>query len=161
MIRIKNLVQILILSWITSLLTLATLLWPMQTAVAESEPSAVVYRDPSCHCCGRWIEHLAAAGFQPQSIETDDLESLKQQYGVPDQLSSCHTAIIDGYVIEGHVPIADIQRLLAQRPNLVGITVPGMPIGTPGMESGDQRDSFTVFSFDQQGNQAVFNQYSF
>ena len=120
-----------------------------------------VYRDPSCSCCGGWMERLADAGFQINEISTPDVGAIKQQYRVPENLTSCHTALVDGYVLEGHVPIADIQRLLTERPQIAGITVPGMPIGTPGMENGDQRDSFTVFSFDEQGNVAPFNQYSF
>jgi hypothetical protein len=153
----KRLIQFLIIG----LVAVSVILLPIQSTHAASVPAIAVYRDPSCRCCGGWIDHLAEQGFQPQNIETADMERLKQQYGVPDDLTSCHTAIINGYVIEGHVPAADIQRLITERPDVVGITVPGMPVGTPGMESGDRRDSFTVFSFDQQGNQAVFNQYSF
>lgn len=131
------------------------------TGTASELPEFDVYRDPSCSCCGGWIDHLAEQGFQPKSIPTDDMDALKQQYGVPEALTSCHTAVIDGYVIEGHVPADDIKRLLAERPHIVGIAVPGMPVGTPGMESGDDRDSFSVLSFDEQGNTEVFNEYSF
>lgn len=106
------------------------------------------------------MDHLTEQGFQPNNIPTDDMDALKQQYGVPEALTSCHTAVIDGYVIEGHVPADDIKRLLAERPHIVGIAVPGMPVGTPGMESGDDRDSFSVLSFDEQGNTDVFNEYS-
>lgn len=147
---------------VIGLLGMGVLLLPVQIAQAAAKPPAIaVYRDPSCRCCGGWIDHLTAQGFQAQNIETADMESLKQQYGVPDELASCHTAIVNGYVLEGHVPAADIQRLITEQPDVVRIAVPGMPVGTPGMESGERRDSFTVFSFDQQGNQAVFNQYSF
>lgn len=88
------------------------------------------------------------------------MNALKQQYGVPNDLASCHTAVINGYVIEGHIPADDIKRLLAEQPMVAGIAVPEMPIGSPGMESGDVREPFTVFSFDKQGTEA-FNQYSF
>lgn len=107
------------------------------------------------------MEHLANQGLQPENVPTSDMDTLKQTYGVPDDLSSCHTAIIDGYVIEGHVPVEDIKRLITERPDVVGIAVPGMPIGTPGMESGEERESFTVFSFNQQGQTDTFNQYAF
>lgn len=128
---------------------------------AETNPGITVYRDPGCRCCGGWMEHLANQGLQPENVPTSDMDTLKQSYGVPDDLSSCHTAIIDGYVIEGHVPVEDIKRLIADHPDVVGIAVPGMPIGTPGMESGEERESFTVFSFDEQGHTDTFNQYSF
>lgn len=120
-----------------------------------------VYRDPSCTCCGGWMRHLTSQGFQPKNISTADIDGIKQQYGVPNKLASCHTAVINGYVIEGHVPADDIKRLLAEQPDVVGIAVPGMPTGTPGMESGDVFESFTVFSFDQQGNAKIFSQYLF
>lgn len=130
-------------------------------AVPSKSPEINVYRHPSCSCCGGWIDHLATQGFQPTSIATSNMETLKQQYGVPEGLASCHTAVIDKYVIEGHVPAEDIKRLLVERPNVTGIAVPGMPIGTPGMENGDRKDSFTVFSFDKQGKTAAFNRYTF
>ncbi len=130
-------------------------------AASSKSPTINVYRDPSCSCCGGWIEHLAAQGFQPTSIATSDMEKLKQQYGVPEGFASCHTAVIDKYVIEGHVPAEDIKRLLVEKPNVTGIAVPGMPIGTPGMEDGDRKDSFTVLSFDEQGKTAAFNRYTF
>ncbi len=121
-----------------------------------------VYRDPFCSCCGGWIDYLTSQGFQPTSVKTSEMETLKQQYGVPNDLASCHTAVINGYVIEGHVPADEIKRLLAEKPDdVAGISVPGMPIGTPGMESGDVLEPFTVFSFDKQGNTEVFNKYSF
>lgn len=128
---------------------------------ASALPEITVYRDPSCSCCEGWMEHLEAHGVQTNSVPTPDVDTLKQQYGVPDGLTSCHTAIVDGYIIEGHVPVEEIKRLLAEQPTVRGITVPGMPVGTPGMESGDERESFTVFSFDNQGNSEVFNHYSF
>jgi hypothetical protein len=134
-------------------------------AIAATIPASgqdlTVYRDPSCRCCGGWIDHLTEQGFHPETIETSDVDSLKQQYGVPADLQSCHTAIIDGYVLEGHVPVEDIKRLLAEHPAIAGLAVPGMPVGTPGMESGDQRDSFNVMAFDHQGHTTVFNEYSF
>lgn len=148
----------------TVLIVIAAVIWlpPISKAEAASDAGTItVYRDPSCHCCGRWMDHLAEQGFQPENVEVADIDSLKHQYGVPDDLTSCHTALINGYLVEGHVPAADIQRLLAEQPDVAGIAVPGMPMGTPGMESGDDRDSFSVLSFDKQGHSEVFNEYAF
>lgn len=146
---------------IAAVILLATALFTTASAIASELPEISVYRDPSCSCCEGWMEHLTVQGFQPENIPTSDVDSLKQDYGVPDDLTSCHTAVIDGYVIEGHVPAEDIKRLLIEQPDFVGLTVPGMPVGTPGMESGEEQEAFTVFSFDAQGNTEVFNQYSF
>lgn len=122
-------------------------------------PDATVYRSPDCSCCGGWTNHLKAQGFQIKDFPTPEIEAIKQKYNVPDNLASCHTAIIDGYIIEGHVPVQDIKRLLQEKPNLLGLSVPQMPVGTPGMEIGNQKDPFTVFSFDSNSKVAVFNEY--
>lgn len=137
------------------------LLAAVTSAEAASGDLITVYRNPSCSCCGGWMDYLTTQGFQPRNVLTSDMNALKQQYGVPNDLASCHTAVINGYVIEGHIPADDIKRLLAEQPTVAGIAVPQMPIGTPGMESGDVREPFTVFSFDEQGNTEAFNQYSF
>lgn len=121
--------------------------------------NATVYRSPDCSCCGGWINHLKAQGFKIQDFPTSDIEVVKQKYNVPDNLASCHTAIINGYVIEGHVPADDLKRLLQEKPNSLGLSVPQMPVGTPGMEIGNRLDPFTVFSFDRNSRVAVFNQY--
>ena len=94
---------------------------------------------------------MEAAGFTVTETLTDDLNAVKQEHGVPQDLASCHTTIAEGYVIEGHIPAADVQRLLAETPDVRGIAVPGMPIGSPGMEIGDDREPYTVFSFDESG----------
>ena len=120
----------------------------------------VVYRSPSCGCCGGWIDYMKKQGFQTNVILTSNIEAVKQKYSVPDRLASCHTAVVNGYVIEGHVPVNDVKRLLQEKPNVAGISVPQMPVGTPGMEMGDRKDPFTVFSFDRQGRAKAFNQYS-
>lgn len=158
--QIRQLIQLLTIAFVA--IAMSILLVSEPSMAASSKSSEInVYRDPSCSCCGGWIDHLATKGFQPTSIATSNMETLKQQYGVPEGLASCHTAVIDNYVIEGHVPAEDIKRLLAEKPNVAGIAVPGMPIGTPGMENGDRKDSFTVFSFDKQGKTAAFNRYTF
>jgi hypothetical protein len=122
-------------------------------------PYVTVYHSPDCRCCGGWIDHLKAQGFEVKDFLTPEIEGVKQEYNVPAHLTSCHTAIIDGYVIEGHVPADDIKRLLQEKPKLLGLSVPQMPMGTPGMEIGNQKDPFTVFSFDRKGRSAVFNDY--
>ncbi|MGJ3250250.1 MAG: DUF411 domain-containing protein [Elainellaceae cyanobacterium] len=119
-----------------------------------------VYRSPSCGCCGGWIDHMEAQGFRVDDQLTDDLDSIKRNQGVPEQLASCHTSVVNGYVIEGHVPVADVQRLLIEQPNIAGIAVPGMPLGTPGMEAGDIQEPFSVFSFKSDGAFEVFQDYS-
>ncbi|MEH2440788.1 DUF411 domain-containing protein [Nostoc sp.] len=121
--------------------------------------NATVYHSPDCNCCGGWIDHLKTQGFQITDFPTPDIEKVKQKYNVPDNLSSCHTAIVNGYVIEGHVPANDIKRLLQEKPNVAGLSIPQMPVGTPGMEIGNQKDPFTVFTFDRNNSVAVFNKY--
>ncbi len=145
-------------------LVAAAIIWLAGATDAEANSKAseiTVYRNPSCSCCGGWIAHLTAQGFQPRNVLTSDMNALKEQYGVPNDLASCHTAVINGYVIEGHVPANDIKRLIAEKLDVAGIAVPGMPIGTPGMESGNVQEPFTVFSFDEQGNAEAFNHHSF
>ncbi len=93
-----------------------------------------VTKDPNCGCCAAWAEHIEAAGFPVRVVESGEVESLKQRLGVPSALYSCHTAEMDGYVVEGHVPAAALRRLLAERPSATGLAVPGMPAGAPGMD---------------------------
>jgi hypothetical protein len=114
-----------------------------------------VYKTPTCGCCGKWIDHLRAAGFSVESTDLRDLTALKALNGVPQGLASCHTAMIDGYVVEGHVPASDIERLLKERPKVAGLAVPGMPLGSPGMEHPDPRrhETFDVLSFGPNGTQ--------
>jgi len=118
-----------------------------------------VYKTPTCGCCSGWIDYLRNNGFE---VETHDLQSLagiKAQHGLTDaKLMSCHTAIVDGYVVEGHVPASDIRRLLNERPDIVGITAPGMPPLSPGMQSDIPKD-YDVLSFDKQGRISVFSRY--
>jgi len=123
--------------------------------VAEATPAVLVYKTPSCGCCNGWIEHMEAAGFRVEARDVRDLMSVKRDAGVPVAISSCHTALVDGYVVEGHVPIDQVRRLLAERPEVTGIAVPGMPIGSPGMEGGSPRP-YQVIAFDAAGGTAVF-----
>ena len=120
----------------------------------------IVYRSPTCGCCGKWIEHAEAAGFTVKDEVTEDMSAIKAQYGVPQNLTSCHTTVVGDYVVEGHIPIEDVQRLLVEQPDIAGIAVPGMPIGSPGMESGDYVEPYTVFSFTESGETAAFAEHS-
>jgi hypothetical protein len=124
-------------------------------ALAGEAREITVYKSPSCGCCGKWVEHLEANGFRVEVHDVADMHPIKQEYAVPDVLASCHTASIDGYVIEGHVPAADIARLLKERPPVRGLSVPGMKSGTPGMEGPDP-ERYQVLSFDDEGHTAVF-----
>ena len=105
------------------------------------------------------MEHLKKNNFNVKDIVTDDVQAIKNKYGVSEAMASCHTAIVDGYVIEGHVPANDIMKLLKTKPKIVGIAVPGMPSGAPGMEMGGRKDSYNVMSFDKENHYQVFNSY--
>lgn len=133
---------------------------PPARGESESLPEMVVYHDPACGCCGKWMEHMREAGFVIRAETGNDMRLVKQQFNVPASLQSCHTAEVGGYAIEGHVPAADVKRLLAEQPDVAGIAVPGMPMGSPGMEyDGNKRQKFDVLSFDKTGETAVFSQY--
>lgn len=120
-----------------------------RAATGSTLPGVTVHKDPSCGCCGAWVDHLRNAGFPVTVIETADMRPVKERLGVPARLASCHTAEVDGYVIEGHVPAQAVQRLLAERPAGRGLSVPGMPIGSPGMEvPGVADDEYDVVLFD-------------
>ncbi len=115
-----------------------------------------VHKDPNCGCCSKWIQHMEAAGFTVKAKDTAEMAGIKADFGVPSALYSCHTTTIDGYVIEGHVPAADIARLLSERPAALGLAVPGMPAGSPGMEQGSRREPYQVILFGADGKQSVF-----
>lgn len=121
-------------------------------------PVAVtVYKNAQCGCCKTWVEHLRRNGFDVTAKDVDDLAAIKKKLGVPPSLGSCHTAVVGAYVVEGHVPAADIRKLLAEKPKVAGIGVPGMPIGSPGMEvPGATADSYDVMAFAKDGKQRVF-----
>lgn len=128
-------------------------------AQKAAPPTVEVYKSPTCGCCSQWVEHLRAAGFTVRSTDLPDaaLDQLKDKSAVPAQARSCHTALVGGYAIEGHVPAADVKRLLAEKPAVAGIAVPGMPLGSPGMEvAGTKPQPFDVVSFDKQGATRVF-----
>ena len=116
------------------------------------------YKSPWCGCCSEWVDHMRAAGFAVSVTDIEDLEPVKSQLGIAPDLQSCHTALIDNYVIEGHVPAYDVRRLLAEKPNAIGLAVPGMPVGSPGMEQGARRDPFEVVLFSKNERQ-TFSKY--
>ena len=116
----------------------------------------VVYKTPSCGCCRAWVDHVQAAGFAVEVRDMPDVTPVKNEHGLPQHLASCHTALVDGYVIEGHVPADVIRRLLSERPQVAGIAVPGMPAGSPGMEMGDRKDPYDVIAFARDGTVSVF-----
>lgn len=129
-----------------------------RAAALNAPQSMLVCRDPDCGCCEAWAELVKQRGLVVEVVDHPDMPGLKRSKGVPDQLASCHTALIGGYVIEGHVPFEAVERLLASRPaDLVGIAVPGMPLGSPGMEMPDgSRDPFEVIAFTKDGRTTVF-----
>jgi hypothetical protein len=137
----------------------ATAAAPPPVAVATAPAGladVVVYKSPTCGCCDGWTEHLAAAGFRVIPRDTADVGAVKRRLGVLPSLGSCHTAMVDGYVVEGHVPADVIVRLLRERPAIVGIAVPGMPAGSPGMEAARPHVPYDVIAFDASGRTWVY-----
>lgn len=129
-------------------------------ASAATAPRMVVHKTPTCGCCGLWVEHIRQAGFRVEVRDTEDLHPVKVRLGVPYGKGSCHTAEVDGYLIEGHVPADDIRRLLAQRPQARGLVLPGMPLGSPGMETPDGRvQPYTVELVAKDGSTSAFGQH--
>lgn len=149
-------------------LVVATLLTAPLAAVHAADPAAsdelaaptiTVYKSPTCGCCTAWADYMGEQGFDVSTIDRQDLNSIKQEHGLSDpRLASCHTAIVDGYVIEGHVPAADVRQLLAEKPDIIGLTAPGMPMNSPGMAS-ETPQGYDVLSFDDDGKVEVYSRY--
>jgi hypothetical protein len=142
-----------------TLLVLSLMIFGVTPVAAADTPSSIeVWKSATCKCCGAWVKHLEANGFAVtvNDVDTSALAALKRQVGVGDQLASCHTAKIDGYVVEGHVPSSDIKRLIAERPDATGLTVPGMPVGSPGMEQGAEFEPYDVLLIKKDGATEVF-----
>ncbi|MBP1151540.1 MULTISPECIES: DUF411 domain-containing protein [Methylocaldum] len=135
--------------------------WDKGVPVLENPVEMTVYRSPTCGCCGKWLEHMKKHGFTVRDIKSNDMDRIKKELGVPENLQSCHTALVNGYVVEGHVPAADVQKLLQAKPEAAGLAVPGMPAGTPGMEMGGKKDPFAVLLFDKKGRVSTFQEYRF
>ena len=138
----------------------------MFTGAGDSDPAAdtvssgeiTMYRGEGCDCCLRWANYLQDEGFVVHDALVNDLRNVKQEREVPDRMASCHTAVIDGYVVEGHVPAREIRRLIDEKPEAIGIAVPGMPVGSPGME-GFFTETYEVILFDSEGNRQVYARY--
>ena len=129
-------------------------------ARADVTAAITVYKDPSCGCCTKWVEHLRAAGLRPTVHDRSDMDALKDSLGVPASLRSCHTAVAGRFVIEGHVPATDLRRLVSSAPKgVLGIAVPDMPAGSPGMEMPGRRDRYDVIAFSANGKTSVFARY--
>ncbi len=126
---------------------------------ARSGPEMQVFKSPTCGCCGAWIEHMRAAGFTVKVTEVADTAATRKRLGLPDRYGSCHTATVGGYVLEGHVPAAEIKRLLATRPKALGLAVPGMPPSAPGMDVPGRKDPYDVLLVSSDGQSKVFASY--
>ena len=126
------------------------------SSASADAPEALVYKSPTCGCCEKWIEHLEANGFKVKTEDVMDMGSVKVEHGITGELAACHTALIEGYVIEGHVPADVIMRLLDERPDIAGLAVPGMPLGSPGMEGPYVPQEYDVLAFDKQGTVQVY-----
>lgn len=132
--------------------------WLAGIGSAAAPPTIEVWKSPGCACCAGWVKHLQANGFAVKVNDTGN-DTARARLGVPAKLGSCHTAEVGGYALEGHVPAADVTRLLAERPDAVGLAVPGMPIGSPGMEQGNRRDAYDVLLVERGGSTRVFQSH--
>ena len=128
----------------------ALLVAGLDAAVAQAAPQLLVFKNPACGCCGEWMKHMRANGFRVDARDVADVGPVRQRHAVPEALASCHTALVGGYVIEGHVPAADVWRLLRERPAVTGLAVPGMVVGSPGMEQGKPQPYATI-AFNERG----------
>lgn len=137
----------------------ALVLFSATHVMAAGLPTVEVYKTLSCGCCGFWVEHMQQSGFKVNVHDVRDVTPMRANAGVPDAMGSCHTALVGGYAIEGHVPAADVKRLLRERPKATGIAVPGMVQGSPGMEQGGRKDPYSVILFNTGGRSLVFAQH--
>jgi hypothetical protein len=141
------------------LLLTAAVAWAGAVWVAAqgAKPQMTVYKSPTCGCCSKWIEHMRASGFEVKAVDVDDIDKVKREHGVPASAASCHTGLVNGYVVEGHVPADAVLKMLKDKPAIAGLAVPGMPMGSPGMEvPGGQKDAYDIVSFDKGGKTAVY-----
>ena len=130
-----------------------------QAAATASSETVTVYKSTSCQCCAHWVDHMRANGFEVQVENTEELSAVKARLGVPAGLRSCHTAVVGSYVVEGHVPARDVKRMLASESEIAGVAVPGMPVGSPGMERGDRVDPYSVLAFNEGGQTQIVAEY--
>lgn len=129
------------------------------SSVSAAGPQVSVYKTRTCGCCSKWVEHMKASGFEVQVTDVPSTAEYRRKLGVPERLQSCHTAVVNGYAVEGHVPAADVHRLLKSATKAKGLAVPGMPIGSPGMEQGPRRQAYSVILFDEKGAVSEFQKY--
>ncbi len=137
-------------------LSLVALLVATASAQAPALTKMTVYKSPTCGCCAKWVEHMKKAGFDLAVTDTDNVSLIKAEHKVPSNLAACHTAIVNGYVVEGHVPEDVIRKMLAEKPKISGIAVAGMPMGAPGMETEGVPQSYDVMAFDATGATHVY-----
>jgi hypothetical protein len=137
-------------------LSLAALLVATASAQAPALTKMTVYKSPTCGCCAKWVEHMKKAGFDLAVTDTDNVSLIKAEHKVPSNLAACHTAIVNGYVVEGHVPDDVIRKMLAEKPKISGIAVAGMPMGAPGMETEGVPQSYDVMAFHATGASHVY-----
>ncbi|WP_100637846.1 DUF411 domain-containing protein [Marinobacter salexigens] len=138
----------------------ATLGFSTPVLAAGAGQSIHVYKSPTCGCCTAWVDHMESNGFDVETTDTHDMNRVKFEAGISRNLASCHTAFVGDYVIEGHVPAADIHKLIADAPKARGLAVPGMPAGSPGMEMGDRKDHYQVLMFNDKGQTKVFAEHN-
>ena len=122
-------------------------------------PTVTVYKSPSCQCCSEWVSHMKEQGFQVEVESKLRLKPVKKQVGLPSSLAACHTSVVGNYVVEGHVPAQDVKKLLRDGPEVRGLSVPGMPVGSPGMEQGGRVEPYEVVTFTPSGETSVFSRY--
>lgn len=130
---------------------------PLSSEASAPLVSIKVYKDANCGCCKEWVKHLEQNGFKVEAMDLPDLSAVKQKYGVQPEMQACHTAVVDGYTVEGHVPADLILRMLKEKPAIAGLAVPGMPAGSPGME-GATKEKYDVLTFDRAGRTTVYAQ---
>lgn len=130
-------------------------------SAGEALPTMTVVKQASCGCCGAWVQRMQAAGFEVsvRNVDYDTLTATKEAAGLGKETWSCHTAMVDGYVVEGHVPASDILRMLSERPEAIGLATPGMPTGSPGMEYGDEREAYNVLMVQADGSTEILTSY--
>jgi hypothetical protein len=142
------------------LLLTSLLMGFFMTLFAETLPPVTVYKSKYCGCCSEWVKHMEKNGFNVTVVETEALNEVKIKYNVPAPLASCHTAIIGNFIVEGHTPASSIKRFLKEAPkDAIGLAVPGMPLGSPGMEQGNMKQPYDVLAFDKQGHTVVFEKF--
>ena len=136
--------------------TILSLMLITSSIFAMEGKTMTVYKSPFCGCCSEWIDIMKTKGFKIDVIETNEVNNIKQKAGLQAGQTSCHTAFVDGYVIEGHVDYSAIKKMLVEKPNILGITVPGMPIGSPGMEQGNTKQAYNILYVNKDGSTGVY-----